>query len=256
MYARPKLSTAQIDEFHERGLIKLGGFYPAQVMAPMRAAIWAFLQKRDGIKEAAPSTWPSGPLSKLAKLNAAAAFDPLDTEKMQQGLSPLVSGHPVQPFPGGGHRQALITFPDAEKWCLPHAMWHTDLPHAPGRSTPQGLQTFICLDEVAPQGGGTLVLTGSHRVHVGAQGQIASGQFKKLFEKQSAYAAALFDKNTPNRNTLLKEAGSYEGIALQPIELTGQAGDVYIMDMRCLHTLSPNVLDKPRRVVTQRFTVV
>ncbi len=253
------LSPAQISTFHERGLIKLPGFYTGGMIAPMRTAVWRFLEKREGIQQSAPDTWPAQQPgtrpAKLTKLNMNAVFDPLLGPKLQEVLGALAPGQTATPFPGTGHRQTLISFPDSDQWHLPHAMWHTDLPHQAGRTSPQGLQTFICMDEVAPQGGGTLVLAGSHRADVGGQGQIPSAQFKKLLGEQSDYAATLFDKNTPNRNDLLAQPGSFKGVELQPIELTGQAGDLYIMDMRCLHTLSPNVLNKPRLVVTQRFEV-
>jgi hypothetical protein len=48
----------------------------------------------------------------------------------------------------------------------------------------------------------------------------------------------------------LGRAGEAE---IEVVELTGQPGDVWLMDMRVLHTVAPNVRSTPRVMLTQRF---
>jgi hypothetical protein len=39
------------------------------------------------------------------------------------------------------------------------------------------------------------------------------------------------------------------------VELCGEGGDVFLMDMRLLHTLAPNASRVPRLMATQRFVL-
>ena len=47
--------------------------------------------------------------------------------------------------------------------------------------------------------------------------------------------------------------GSVGEVALRVMELTGQPGDVWVMDLRVLHSAAPNAADRPRLMVTHRF---
>lgn len=44
-----------------------------------------------------------------------------------------------------------------------------------------------------------------------------------------------------------------EGLSLRLVEMCGRAGDVYLMDMRVLHTPSANAAARPRLMATTRF---
>jgi hypothetical protein len=44
-----------------------------------------------------------------------------------------------------------------------------------------------------------------------------------------------------------------QGGDLEVVELTGQPGDVYLMDLRVLHSRCANTLPVPRLMITQRF---
>jgi hypothetical protein len=56
-----------------------------------------------------------------------------------------------------------------------------------------------------------------------------------------------------DRLRLLREIGRVGDVELQVVEMTGEAGDVYFMDLRMLHTVAPNALRIPRLMITQRF---
>lgn len=55
-----------------------------------------------------------------------------------------------------------MTFPSSGPWVLPTRGWHFDF--MPARPDPRPVQSFALLDRLRPDGGGTLVLTGSHRL--------------------------------------------------------------------------------------------
>ncbi|MGB0920996.1 MAG: phytanoyl-CoA dioxygenase family protein [Alphaproteobacteria bacterium] len=261
------LDDSRIEHFRTNGLLKLPGFFDAATMPPMREKVWAFLEARDNVCRNDPASWPAitnppagaARPTKLIRLNTDPAFNVLDTTALLDTLRAL-AGSDVTPFPGAGHRQVLFTYPETLEWALPHNMWHADLPHAIGRKAPTGLQAFLCLDEVRPTGGGTIVLSGSHRALVNQSGQagqthLPSSAFKKWLARKSDYVSALFAKDTPNRNRFLNQPGMFDEIELQPVELIGAPGDLYIMDMRCLHSLAPNAQNTPRIMLTERFQV-
>lgn len=63
---------------------------------------------------------------------------------------------------------------------------------------------------------------------------------------------ALFRPNGSDRRRYLDEPAQDGDIELQVIELTGAPGDVWLMDLRVLHSLSPNATDQPRLMAAQR----
>jgi ectoine hydroxylase-related dioxygenase (phytanoyl-CoA dioxygenase family) len=40
---------------------------------------------------------------------------------------------------------------------------------------------------------------------------------------------------------------------LEVVELVGEPGDVWLMDLRVLHAAAPNCSDRPRLIATHRF---
>jgi ectoine hydroxylase-related dioxygenase (phytanoyl-CoA dioxygenase family) len=55
------------------------------------------------------------------------------------------------------------------------------------------------------------------------------------------------------RETQVGPLGRAGEIEIEVVELTGKPGDVWLMDMRVLHTVAPNARSTPRVMLTQRF---
>ena len=67
-------------------------------------------------------------------------------------------------------------------------------------------------------------------------------------------------KESVDRERLLTESGSAQDpdegdVSLRVVELCGRPGDVYLTDMRLLHTLAPNATAEPRVMLTHRFVI-
>ena len=62
----------------------------------------------------------------------------------------------------------------------------------------------------------------------------------------------LFSRDATPEDTL-GAVGRADGVDLQVVELVGQPGDVYLMDLRVLHSRSPNTRETARMMMTQRF---
>ena len=130
-------------------------------------------------------------------------------------------------------------------------MWHLDFLRLPNNQLP-GVQMFTFLDSVKPQGGGTLVVSGSHQL-LNNQRVTSSKEVKKTLEREEKYFTRLFSSQVENREKLLLENGQAGEVNLRIIELTGEPGDLYLADLRLLHTVAPNASNRPRLMLTNRF---
>ncbi|MEO0880625.1 MAG: phytanoyl-CoA dioxygenase family protein [Pseudomonadota bacterium] len=183
----------------------------------------------------------------IRTLVASKRFPNFLTHAVLQLTENLV-GEPVTPMPPG--QQILFTLPGAPNWFAPHDAWHVDAARLGPLGAP-GLQIFALLDDVPPQGGGTLVVAGSHRLF-NTSDVIRSKDLKRRLEKE-AYFAWLFDAKREPLTTLADTAGAVGDVELSIVELTGRRGDVFFMDLRTLHTPAPNASNSARVMLTCRL---
>lgn len=242
-------------EFAARGLIKCHDFLPADLLATARRVIFEHLAQHgitqgDAWRPAAqlPTAGMFDGMSLVKPLNRHPAIIALAGGKSIAAASELVDGLldlSITPAPG-----LLFTLPAAGVWTVPHQNWHLDFPRLP-EAGPSGVQIFAMLDTVEPAGGGTLVVAGSHRL-LNEGVRISSSDLRKRL-KREPYFAALMSDGTADRMRFLREAGHVGEVELQVVELTGNAGDVYFMDMGLLHTVAPNTRQIPRLMMTDRY---
>lgn len=127
--------------------------------------------------------------------------------------------------------QLLLSPALQDKAGLAALNWHVDA-RADARNRLPGIQAFFLIDDVAPGGGATLALAGSHRTAM--QSVIRSPAFRRVL-KASA---------DPEH-----ELRAF-GITL--VEMSGRAGDVFLMDMRVMHSPSIDTTKNVRMMATCR----
>lgn len=108
--------------------------------------------------------------------------------------------------------------------------WHVDIATDPQDPLP-GIQAFL-IDDVALSGGATLALAGSHRVNM--PGWAAASHLREVLR-------------TPGD---LERNLHQLGISI--VEMSGRAGDVFLMDLRLLHAPSVNSTKNVRMMATTR----
>lgn len=250
------INQNQRQAFEETGLLRIEALIPLSLIEPAREMVL------EGLKEAGyhdgdiwtcshPLDWKTGnDLAKALKKRVrrtdtftALATPETETIAKALGHNDTLKAHLKTP-------QLLFTPPGHAPWTVPHNIWHLDLPRLqpPGN---YGVQFFAFLDKVRPQGAGTLVVSGSHKL-LNDKGYLSSASVKKLL-KREPYFSALFNKKHGDRGRFLNNEEYVEGTALKVVELTGEPGDVFFMDMRLLHTLAPNAQANPRIMVTHRY---
>ena len=146
--------------------------------------------------------------------------------------------------------QLLFTWPNARTWSIPRSIWHLDFPRIPGDGF-VGVQVFGFIEPVETHGGGTLIAAGSHRL-VDEDRFVRSKDVKKALKAKPGYRDLLGKDEQLDRSRFL-EPFEVDGIPQQVIEMTGEPGDVFLTDLRMLHTLAPNTSTRPRIMLTQRF---
>ena len=221
------ITESQKETFRSRGCVQQDG-------------VWTFAQYK-----------ASSSLRKGVK--HAGSFRHLVTPELLEAIDTLAG---VAMVPLGSKRQVnpilLVSVPDAETWGVPCGGWHVDLPRLRNRGVPPGVQLFACLDTVEPRGGGTVVVAGSHRLlnddpWIGPALQHA----KRL--RRHLYFRDLMSADVTDRDRFINEPSPVGDVELQVVELSGEPGDAFLVDMRVLHTAAPNASRAPRLMLTQRF---
>jgi ectoine hydroxylase-related dioxygenase (phytanoyl-CoA dioxygenase family) len=123
--------------------------------------------------------------------------------------------------------------------------WHLDL-SVPKKDELIGVQAFILIDAIQPRGGATLALAGSHRLHY-----LKTKNALTVLREDDTFSA-LFDGSKGSDENLLKPK-LVSGIEVSVVEMSGGPGDVYLMDMRVLHSPSINSTKNIRMMATNRF---
>jgi len=243
------IDDAQRLAFRDRGVFRLRGLVPRDTLAPAQEMVYA---KLAGLGAWRQNAWqgsiePAGVKRLRRACGNARAFRNLLTPTVLRAAQELVADASCAMTPTP---QLLFTPPNATTWHVPHNVWHLDTPRL-GSQAPPGVQVFVLLDDVAPQGGGTLLVAGSHRL-LNDCGFVRSKGVKRHLGRRPFFRS-LMDARAPHRECFLARQGDVDGVPLQVVELHGQAGDVYFADLRLLHTLAPNATPRPRLMVTQRL---
>ena len=248
------LTQEQHDRFRLQGLLDLDAFLPrddvAAACATTRRVFDEAQTNVDGtVQPAVPAK------GKLRSASESGPVRALFNASLMDAIVELAGGRPVRPM--GSRPQYLVTMPNAERWTVPSTIWHVDLPRLPCNCL-VGIQVFTFLSDVVATGGGTLVVAGSHRL-LNNGSRVRSKNIKKRLQRLP-YFRELMSKRFVDRQRFLTESGSAQDpdegdVSLRVVELCGRPGDVYLTDMRLLHTLGPNATDEPRIMLTHRFVI-
>ena len=247
------LTDQDIEQFRTAGYIKVRAF-TAEDAAEMEETIWRRLEKENVLRDD-PSTWgrerPGG-LSRSVR--GSRIFRKAMTAEFAGVVDQLLG--PGRWHPPKDRGSLLLTFPeDRENWDVTSRMWHW---HGdPLRNVDQLRDIFIFtfLTRVESEGGGTVLVEGSHRVVRKFYSELGPEQLeikvKDLKRKLYASHPWLLDLTSgedseDRRRRFMEESTDVFGYPLRVVELTGEPGEAYITNMSAMHARSFNVLDKPR----------
>ena len=233
------------EECERRGLLRLSAAIPDGDAERMGNRLWQHLQENHGALPDRPDTWPAQAPAHFQSLTRSGAFDAMASPTVLAAIDGLLGprGWAVPEQWG----RPLVTFPQGGPWRLPARGWHLDSSDRPGDPV---LVVFACLAPVLPTGGGTLVVTGSHRL-TGASGRYSGLRSARVRERLAVdhpwFRDLLTPGDEPDRTArLLGATYQIDDIELRIMELTGDAGDAFLMHPRLVHAVASDALDTPR----------
>lgn len=248
------LSPEDLICFEQHGYVRLPeAFLRADALA-IQNSIWSQMQEQ-GIDRTDRSTWPTGPWRGMK-----------DHPPLEQGIAtPRLCGAINQllgsenwrvPNRWGGF---LISFPigAAQDWELTDEGWHWDdtlINHFGQCNT--GLFIFTLYSEIQPRGGGTLLVSGSHRLieqfynHLSPEDQrLKQKPLKNRFTQSQPWLAELTGLSSESNNRIqrfMEETADVDGVPVKVVEVTGEPGDAYLCHPAIYHAASPNHAEVPR----------
>ena len=258
------LSQEEKESFVKWGFVKIDALIPNEVVDPIREAVLDRLRRHgfwgeEGWEAPADAEAEKKLRNTIKEISRSSkSLRPILTEQVLSYARDLVSGDEVEMSPP--ITQFLFTAPRSYvmnhdgrwngKWEVPRSIWHLDMPRS--RSIgPPGPEMFTFLNKVEPKGGGTLILAGSHRLLNDVDYLSSKGVKRKL--KRHAYFRELTGKGDGDRARFLEEIGDIDNVPVKVVELTGDPGDVYFVDLRLLHSIGANTSDQPRMMIAQRM---
>jgi ectoine hydroxylase-related dioxygenase (phytanoyl-CoA dioxygenase family) len=249
------LSKAQQAHFEDRGLLKLEGFVPRRTAEGMADRLWKELAQRHHIHRRDPSTWTKERPMQFQALQKSGAFSAFATPEVRALVDDrLGRGQWIEPPYWG---QPLVCFPTLEPWDIPHKNWHFDLPDHPERFRQPVVRLFLLLAPLEPRGGGTLVVTGSHRLAeplAGLEGRgLPSSAVKQRLGAIHPWFGDLMSetRDVDRAARFMVQPMVVDGIPVQIEEITGEPGDLVLMHAAALHNFSPNAREQPRLALAQ-----
>jgi len=245
------LTPGQRAEFETLGYTRIAAC-TAAAAAAMADAVWRELARVHSIARDDPGSWRLAHPSRLAG-TAEQPFAPLDGGALPAALDALLGAGEWQvPRRWGA---VLVSLPVARHaWTVPSGVWHADFPFAlPIRPLP-GVKVFALLADVVPRGGGTLVLSGSHRLverFVVARSSAARADTRRMrlaFFDSHAWLRALVDARAGGDRVarFMHDSACIDGVALRVAELTGAAGEVVLAHPWLMHCRGPSGEAAPR----------
>lgn len=242
------LTPEQMQEFAARGIVRIPALVSPGQVADIADAVWAWLACK-GIRRGEPATWPAGQQFKLQALTRAGHYRAF-AEGHATMCDELLGAERWRAFNPPG---PLLTFPEDVAWEVPRRGWHFDLPARGSIDPPVALRLLGLVEPVHSHSGGTVVVEGTHtltsRLVAAAGGDFGrSADVRRRLAADHQWFRDLFEDDV-HRNRFL-EPIDIEGVIVTPAELTGDAGDGYLMHPWLLHAAAPNAGTHVRSMVT------
>jgi hypothetical protein len=230
--------------------MRVSAAFSVEEAAAMRAAVWRELANVGILRDDA-STWTKERPERLQGVKADPVFLAVGSARLLNAIDTVLEG---QTYETPKHWGAIfLAFPSHSTWSVPSDGWHIDANYLSALSPPAGVRIHALFGDVVPRGGGSLIVSGSHRlVHThfkdhpprpGAHGV----DYRKLLRSHPYIRDLHTDGDAADRATrFVDRIEEHGGVLLQVVENTGAAGDVILLHPLVLHVAAPNNGNAPR----------
>ncbi len=253
------LSPNDMESFMERGFVRVQSAYDPKDALAAQKIVWRHLAER-GVLEDDPSTWQT-PLIRLNEGYDSPEFERCNTERLANAMEDLVGPGRLRhrSTHAWGWWPVNFSLGADAPWDVPRQGWHWDGQHFRHYvdSPEQGLLVLCVFSEIAPQGGGTVVVEGSHRVVAkylaqhpeGIEHKAAISEVLSTHPWFRALTATLEDDpSTPAERIarFMQPSRDQDGVSLRVVETTASPGDVILCHPFLFHATAQNHRGVPR----------
>jgi hypothetical protein len=245
------LNPSALEHFRACGWVRVPAAFRAADAAAMCEVIWSALAKV-GIERDDPSTWTETRPVHLQHLKSDPVFRAIGTDRTMDAIRQVLEDQPLpMPKDWGAF---FLHFPTGGAWNIPGTGWHLDGNYAGRLSPPCGILIHSMLTDVRPHGGGTNIISGSHRLvykwfsdHPPAP-RARSAQLRKSLRRHPYLRDLSTAGDAAKRIArFFEQAEVVDGIPLQVVENTASAGDLILMHSLVLHAIpAAHVGTQPR----------
>jgi hypothetical protein len=205
----------------------------------MRDVVWQALAATGTMRDD-PTTWQVERPCHLQHLKSDPAFRAVGSERTLTAIEEVLGGQPWRrPSDWGAF---FIVFPTGRPWNVPSDGWHIDADYLGPLEPPKGVKVHAMFGDVGPRAGGVNIINASHRlVHrwfvdhpprPGARG----AELRKAVHAHPYLRALCTPGGAAGRTERFHErAEEIDGLPLQVLENTADAGDVILMHPLLLH---------------------
>ena len=249
----PRLSPEQLVHFAEQGYVRVPAALSPAFVKQVQTALWRELKAQYGIVKEAPHTWRA----KQSILNKEIIDRAVGIE-----VGPRLVGAVNQILGAGKWRPLktlgalLLTFPGEGSQPWERAdIWHFDNDPRNYLDGVTELMLFTFYSSVGPQGGGTLILSGSHRLvakYITTSAAVGMPDVLSLTDglaKWHPWLAEMMkcgEVDARPTATLMEAAVDVHGVPVRIVEFTGEPGDAVLCHPAMLHAVSANCSPQPR----------
>jgi ectoine hydroxylase-related dioxygenase (phytanoyl-CoA dioxygenase family) len=179
------------------------------------------------------------------------AFRAVGSARLLQAIDAALGGQAYETPKNWG--ALFLAFPSTDAWNVPARGWHADANYLSALSPPAGVRTHALFGDVAARAGGTLIVSGSHRLahqyfkHHPPPPGARGADYRQLLQGHPYLRDLHTEGNVHERAArFMDRAEEHGGIPLQVVENTGAAGDVLLLHPLVLHVATPNTSQAPR----------
>lgn len=247
-----------VAHFRTHGWVRVPDAFSAADAAATRDLVWDRLT-HNGIRRDDRSTWTVERPVGLRALKDHRAFAAVGSQRLRIAIDTLLGkGAYEWPKRWGA---VFVAFPTREPWSIPVAGWHIDANYRSRLWPPKGVQIHSLFGEVAPRAGGSLIVSGSHRlIH-----RFFTDNPPPANARSAALRRALMDHpyvralhtagdRAARIARFMDQNEDVDGAPLRVIENRGEAGDVMLLHPLTLHVAAPNSGSQPRFLLSGAIT--
>lgn len=252
------LTDTQVEQFIEEGYTKLEEAFPRQQALLAQSFLWERLAER-GVRRDDRSTWKE-PMVRINETYDDSVFQACATQRLIGAIEDLVGQGryaEAQQKTQWGWWPVNFSLGSQEAWDVPQTGWHWDGSHFRHfvDSPDQGLLLLCIFSEVQPQGGGTTVATGSHKVVARLLSQYPAGiEHRPAIEQCNrthpwlGKLTGITDSPVENRIEFFMQTPYTDDqhTTLRVVETTGSPGDIFLCHPFLYHSSAPNHSGIPR----------